>query len=275
LRHAIFAMLAAKTEEITGFQVFTAKPRTFFCTIRKQVGMIRKIAGELFDALRSFCQGSKLYSIRYNKGCLMSYSATTISRVVDRVNRSYFLPAIQRPYVWEPEQIIALFDSLMKGYPISSFLFWEVKPENRENWDIYQFVEHFRYGQVHNEPAETDGRDVTLVLDGQQRLTSLIIGLRGTYTVIHRRYAAVEHPYYSIQFSRAGGARRFALQPGLKTCWRYRIGAKAHEEVYHSYEAALVRLREMQRPQWRRPNAQGNWGLVTGVSWIKPDSGSS
>jgi hypothetical protein len=71
----------------------------------------------------------------------------------------------------------------MKGYPISSFLFWEVKPENRENWDIYQFVEHFRYGQVHNEPAETDGRDVTLVLDGQQRLTSLIIGLRGTYTV--------------------------------------------------------------------------------------------
>jgi uncharacterized protein with ParB-like and HNH nuclease domain len=113
----------------------------------------------------------------------MSYSATTISRVVDRVNRSYFLPAIQRPYVWEPDQIIALFDSLMKGYPISSFLFWEVKPENRENWDIYQFVEHFRFGQVHNEPAETDGRDVTLVLDGQQRLTSLIIALRGTYTV--------------------------------------------------------------------------------------------
>ena len=103
--------------------------------------------------------------------------------MVDRVNRSYFLPAIQRPYVWETDQIIALFDSLMKGYPISSFLFWEVKPENRENWDIYQFVEHFRYGQVHNEPAETDGRDVTLVLDGQQRLTSLIIGLRGTYTV--------------------------------------------------------------------------------------------
>jgi len=113
----------------------------------------------------------------------MSYSSTTISRVVDRVNRNYFLPAIQRPYVWEPDQIIALFDSLMKGYPISSFLFWEVRPENRENWDIYQFVEHFRYGQVHNEPAETDGRDVTLVLDGQQRLTSLIIGLRGTYTV--------------------------------------------------------------------------------------------
>ncbi|MDF3811793.1 MULTISPECIES: DUF262 domain-containing protein [Rhodopseudomonas] len=113
----------------------------------------------------------------------MSYSATTVSRIVDRINRSYFLPAIQRPYVWEPSQIIALFDSLMKGYPISSFLFWEVKPENRENWDIYQFVEHFRYGQVHNEPAETDGRDVTLVLDGQQRLTSLFIGLRGTYTV--------------------------------------------------------------------------------------------
>ncbi|WP_036261529.1 GmrSD restriction endonuclease domain-containing protein [Methylocapsa aurea] len=120
----------------------------------------------------------------------MSYSATTIARIVDRINRSHFLPAIQRPYVWEPNQITTLFDSLMKGYPISSFLFWELKPENRENWDIYQFAEHFRYGQVHNELAETDGRDITLVLDGQQRLTSLLIGLRGTYTVKlkHKRW---------------------------------------------------------------------------------------
>ena len=71
----------------------------------------------------------------------------------------------------------------MKGYPISSFLFWDVAPENKPNWQIYKFAENFRFGEVHNEIAETDGRDVTLVLDGQQRLTSLMIGLRGTFTV--------------------------------------------------------------------------------------------
>lgn len=120
----------------------------------------------------------------------MSYNSTTIRDVVESTNRQYFLPAIQRPFVWEPEQIIALFDSLMKGYPISSFLFWEIKPENRQNWDIYNFFENFRYGSTHNQLVEPDGREITLVLDGQQRLTSLLIGLRGSYTVKlkHKRW---------------------------------------------------------------------------------------
>ena len=120
----------------------------------------------------------------------MPYSATTVAETIDKINRSYFLPAIQRPFVWTPEQVLSLFDSLMKGYPISSFLFWDVAPENKPNWQIYKFAENFRFGEVHNEIAETDGRDVTLVLDGQQRLTSLMIGLRGTFTVKakHKRW---------------------------------------------------------------------------------------
>jgi hypothetical protein len=113
----------------------------------------------------------------------VSYVSSTVGRVLDQINRSYFLPAIQRPYVWQPDQIIALFDSLLKGYPISSFLFWEIKPERRSDWEIYKFIENFRFGDTHNDMAEPDGREVVLVLDGQQRLTSLLIGLRGTFTV--------------------------------------------------------------------------------------------
>lgn len=120
----------------------------------------------------------------------MSYNVISIRDIVESVNREYFLPAIQRPFVWEPEQIVALFDSLMKGYPISSFLFWEVKQENRQNWDIYSFIGNFKFGDTHNQLAEPDGREITLVLDGQQRLTSLPIGLRGSYTVKlkHKRW---------------------------------------------------------------------------------------
>lgn len=120
----------------------------------------------------------------------MSYNSATVATIIDQINRTYYLPAIQRPYVWEPDQIVALFDSLLKGYPISSFLFWELRPENRRNWVIYKFVEQFRFGEFHNEEAEPDGREVVLVLDGQQRLTSLLIGLRGSYTikVKHKRW---------------------------------------------------------------------------------------
>ena len=123
----------------------------------------------------------------------MSYIPSTVGRVLDQINRTYFLPAIQRPYVWQADQIVALFDSLLKGYPISSFLFWEIKPERRADWEIYKFVENFRFGDTHNEIAETDGRDVVLVLDGQQRLTSLLIGLRGTFT-IRSKYGRRNNP---------------------------------------------------------------------------------
>jgi len=98
------------------------------------------------------------------------------------MNRQYFLPAIQREFVWKPEQIVELFDSIMRGYPISSFLFWELKPENRNKWQVYKFLETARHGGTHNELANTDGvANLSMVLDGQQRLTSLIIGLKGTY----------------------------------------------------------------------------------------------
>jgi uncharacterized protein with ParB-like and HNH nuclease domain len=113
----------------------------------------------------------------------MSYKSTTIEKIINKLNRNYFLPAIQRPFVWKPEQVIRLFDSLMKVYPISSFLFWDLMPENKQQWEIYKFVENFKYGNTHNELASTEGLDVTLVLDGQQRLTSLMLGLRGSYTV--------------------------------------------------------------------------------------------
>jgi uncharacterized protein with ParB-like and HNH nuclease domain len=55
----------------------------------------------------------------------MHYSSETIATVLKRLNVNYFLPAIQREYVWNPDQIIQLFDSLMRNYPIGSFLFWE------------------------------------------------------------------------------------------------------------------------------------------------------
>lgn len=55
-------------------------------------------------------------------------SPITIAQAIERIHRNeYLLPAFQRDFVWSAEQIEKLFDSLMKGYPISSMLFWKVK----------------------------------------------------------------------------------------------------------------------------------------------------
>ena len=64
------------------------------------------------------------------EGDIVSFRSDTIATMVlKRVNQNHFLPAIQREFVWQPHQISALFDSIMRGYPISSFLLWELDPE--------------------------------------------------------------------------------------------------------------------------------------------------
>lgn len=115
---------------------------------------------------------------------MQKYFGTRIAELLPRVNRDIFIPSIQRPYVWETDQIVKLFDSLMRGYPINTFLLWELQPEHFGDWDIYRFVRDFRQGDTHNDPADlSTGAPLTLVLDGQQRLTSLLIALTGSYHV--------------------------------------------------------------------------------------------
>ena len=107
----------------------------------------------------------------------------TIKEAVDHIhNNRYLLPAIQREFVWSPHQIERLFDSLMRGYPIGSFLFWRVVPETAKNYNFYQFITNYDerkpHNPVHGAPSTVPG--LKAVLDGQQRLTALNVGLYGS-----------------------------------------------------------------------------------------------
>src|SRR5690606_28475965 len=97
--------------------------------------------------------------------------------------KEYVLPAIQREFVWSPAQIERLFDSIMRGYPIGSFLFWNVEREHCRSYKFYEFLNRYHQrDERHNPDADLTGDEsVTAILDGQQRLTSLFIGLRGSY----------------------------------------------------------------------------------------------
>lgn len=108
----------------------------------------------------------------------------TIKQAIDRIENNHFLlPAFQREFVWSSEQIEKLFDSLMKDYPISSMLFWKVNGKTKTDFKFYKFLKIFReWYKIHNEPIQTDSlNDFHAVLDGQQRLTALYIGLCGSY----------------------------------------------------------------------------------------------
>lgn len=107
-----------------------------------------------------------------------------IREVIEHIHRKrYLLPSIQRELVWEPDQIIKLFDSLMREYPIGSFLFWHVDKSKTKDFQFYEFIREFNEKDgTHNPKASITGEeDITAILDGQQRFTSLYLGMKGTY----------------------------------------------------------------------------------------------
>ncbi|MFZ1023493.1 MAG: DUF262 domain-containing protein [Thermoplasmata archaeon] len=177
----------------------------------------------------------------------MSYKADTIKNVVSKVNQEYFLPTIQREFVWGPDQVCQLFDSLMRRYPIGTFLFWDVAPENRDKLSIYNFIDRAReQGENHNESAQLHGvPKVTLVLDGQQRLTSLYIGLKGTFK-IKRKHKHRNNPDAWVE-------RRLYLdllsdpdQPdggddsGMRYSFEFRDKGPALESPHYWYEVGRI-----------------------------------
>lgn len=110
----------------------------------------------------------------------------TIAETLGRIqNKIYVLPAIQREFVWKPEQIERLFDSLMQGYPFGTFLFWKVEAATSAKFKFYDFVLNYHQRDAAHCPelGKIHHQSVTAVLDGQQRLTALNIGLRGSMSI--------------------------------------------------------------------------------------------
>ena len=116
----------------------------------------------------------------------MHQQGDTIKEALDSIaSHEFVLPAIQREFVWRPEQVCNLFDSVMQGNPFGEFMFWRVEAENSGQYRWYDFVREYHQrnnphcpelGPIHQKP-------LTAVLDGQQRLTAFNIGLRGSMAI--------------------------------------------------------------------------------------------
>ena len=88
-----------------------------------------------------------------------------IYELIERVSRGELkIPKFQRPYVWSPEDMIELFDSIFHGYPIGSLLIWET--------DLHNVTSLERLGPLR---LRNDQRPISsYVVDGHQRLATLV-----------------------------------------------------------------------------------------------------
>lgn len=123
----------------------------------------------------------------------------TIKDTLENIAQNRFvLPAIQRELVWaqEPERMTRLFDSILRGYPIGTFLFWRVSPEQSKAFHFYELMLHWHeWKHRHNDRLHlAEPRQLTAILDGQQRLSTLNIGLYGSlaHKLPRKRFDSVD-----------------------------------------------------------------------------------
>lgn len=123
----------------------------------------------------------------------MSYfPPISVKQAIDKIDyNQYLLPAIQREFVWGTDQIELLFDSIMRNYPIGSLLMWKVQGSNKTDHRYYSVLKNYRekYNTHCQQVNTTNISDFEAVLDGQQRLTAIYIGLKGSYAYKRKNYA--------------------------------------------------------------------------------------
>src|SRR5258706_8126309 len=146
----------------------------------------------------------------------MKNQRQTIRRIVSALNDreqdgGFWLPNIQRPFVWGEDQICKLFDSILREYPISTLLVWKTTSKIRRRRFIDNWKDSLRLSDFY--VLEDDNRK-NLVLDGQQRLQSLFIGLRGSFEgrelfldILSGELATPDDIKYKFGFLRAADAQ--------------------------------------------------------------------
>lgn len=142
----------------------------------------------------------------------MKNQKQTIRKIVGFLNNpdeegGFWLPNIQRPFVWSEEQICRLFDSILREYPISTLLIWKTTSEIRRRKFIDNWKSSLRLSDFY---VPEDKKKKCLVLDGQQRLQSLYIALMGSYEgqelyfdILSGKVAAPDDVKYRFAFREA------------------------------------------------------------------------
>lgn len=126
------------------------------------------------------------------------YPPITVKQAIEKIDYNHLLlPAIQREFVWSSTSIELLFDSLMRNYPIGSFLLWKVTGEMKKAHRYYSVLKRYRekFCTHCEEISTTNLPDFEAVLDGQQRLTALYIGLKGSYGYKTKNLAWKDNEY--------------------------------------------------------------------------------
>lgn len=132
----------------------------------------------------------------------MSYANSTLLSVLNKIEtHQVCLPSIQRKFEWGMDRIEMLFDSILNDYPIGTFLIWNVSDAATRQYKFYEVNNTFDLSEgkwQKPRPTETTNDNLWALLDGQQRLTSISIGLQGSYSYVKNKKRFTKYLYFNL-----------------------------------------------------------------------------
>ncbi|HIH26017.1 DUF262 domain-containing protein [Candidatus Woesearchaeota archaeon] len=134
------------------------------------------------------------------------YNDTSIKKLVNGINQEYFLPDIQRPFVWKNDKnefegkVCSLFDSILRNYPIGTLLFWKIdkKRADEDNLTLLKFLENSNTYRNDKFLSISSEKDYILVLDGQQRMTIFNLVFKGIFEDTFRNKIRRRNLYFNL-----------------------------------------------------------------------------
>jgi len=216
----------------------------------------------------------------------VSYKPSSLFNLIQSINKSLFLPHIQRPFVWEEEQMLKLFDSLMRNYPIQTLLFWKTKDEIKAR----KFMEEVEWdpdlSDYYEPNISKEGCEKVFVLDGQQRLQTLFATFAGAikgedsarseayFDVTSGEAVSDDGLLFTLKFSKGALPRPWYRVADLVGKDAQRVAEELSEEMNDHLDEAHDALSEEQQPSTseqkaRQKRVRRNFGQL--VSLLRED----
>lgn len=172
------------------------------------------------------------------------HDVRSIAELLNQIRRNeLLLPEFQRGYVWNSDQVRGLFQSLYRKHPTGHLLVWKT----------------YKPSPVRGATAATEGHSL-LLLDGQQRLTSLYVLFEGKAPPFYEGESLFPNLYFNVQTEEFRFWQKSIMEKN--PAW-----ISVHDFLHQGLDSLLEKLDEL--PDEEREIYQKNLSRLTRLNRIR------
>ena len=157
---------------------------------------------------------------------IFSNTTLTVNQLIEKIDTGELgLPELQRPFIWKDSKVRDLFDSMMRGYPIGYLMLWECPSLDKKKSigvDAHSY----------DTPKE-------VIIDGQQRLTSLYAVMKGKKVINSKSSRPFISPFKAVVSPRE---KRLSMSDSSFICTMLSMACCSNSLYFSIFRPSFVSL---------------------------------